>query len=168
MHYGNLVIIEKPEDGDIDKAVERAMGPSEENGGFWDWYVIGGRWTGALDGYDPETDPANVETCDLCRGTGKRGDMAVANGCNGCSGKGTRTKWPTQWGRHAGDVAPIESVTEDAYKFYRIVTPYCSYASERYAPWDKDNLFQKIEQPPLEWLKQEYAGHLAVVVDNHN
>lgn len=42
----------------LEDAVQEAMGPSEESGGgFWDWYQIGGRWTGTFDGYDPDTDP---------------------------------------------------------------------------------------------------------------
>ena len=34
--------------------------------GHWDWFQIGGRWTGHLSDYDPEKDPANIERCDLC------------------------------------------------------------------------------------------------------
>lgn len=60
----------------------------------WDWWQIGGRYTGKfVPNYDPETDKANQEVCWLCRGTGKRPDMVVANGCNGCSGSGIATKW---------------------------------------------------------------------------
>ena len=39
----------------------------------WDWWVIGGRWTGELDSdYDPRTDPRNLIPCDLCNGTGDK------------------------------------------------------------------------------------------------
>ncbi len=41
MHYSNLVIVRKEEPFDLEAAVEKAMGPDEENGGFWDWYQIG-------------------------------------------------------------------------------------------------------------------------------
>lgn len=38
----------------------------------WDWWQVGGRWTGMMDPeYDPQTDPNNIEKCDLCGGTGR-------------------------------------------------------------------------------------------------
>lgn len=173
MHYSNLVIIE--ETGDIEKAVEQAMGAHEDKGGFWDWYQIGGRWTGALDGYDPEKDERNIKTCSLCGGTGDRKDLsppewkAECGGCNGCHGTGKEIVWPTSWAKHPGDVAPIETVTDEAFgRFYRIVTPFGRhYERERYTPWAEDK-FQKLDMPPLAWLKKEYEGHLVVVVDNHS
>ena len=70
----------------------------------WDWYQIGGRWTGMLvPYYDPEKDSANRETCTLCNGTGKRADMPGQDKCNGCAGTGIHTKRPTQWAKIAGD-----------------------------------------------------------------
>lgn len=170
-HYSNLVIIEQT--SDVEAAVKAAMGPHEEQGGFWDWYQIGGRWTGALDGYDPELDPRNIEVCDLCLGTGVRKDMTVHNGCNGCDGKGKRAKWPTQFAKHEGDIMPIESLTEAAYsdKFFRVITPRGRvFGGENYMPWKADvqEMFQCLENPPLAWLKEEYKGHLVVVVDNHS
>lgn len=179
MHYSNLVIIERPEEDTpeaIEAAVKRAMGAPEDEGGFWDWYQIGGRWTGTLDGYDPETDPANLEHCELCDGTGDRKDLTPpewkeeCGGCNGCHGKGKRVKWPTSWADHPGDVAPIESLTEEAYgKFFRVVTPFAGvHGGEDYLPWKElHEMFPKKERPPLAWLKEHYAGHLIVVVDNH-
>ena len=70
----------------------------------WDWWCIGGRWTGHLAGYDPADDPANYETCWLCQGTGKRNDALgqaererdPSYGCNGCNGEGKKLKFPTQ------------------------------------------------------------------------
>lgn len=152
MHYSNLVIIEAPEDGVIsteyvDAAVQRAMGPSEESGGFWDWYQIGGRWTGAFDDYDPEKDPANQEIAP------------------------SRVKWPTDWTRHLGDVMPIENMTAEILaKFYRVVTPYGQhFEAKRYLPWKPvGEMFPDQEMPPLDWLQTNYAGHLVVVVDNHS
>ena len=52
----------------LETALEWQMEPFSENrddGGWfadgtrWDWYQIGGRYTGNLDGYDPYADPAN-------------------------------------------------------------------------------------------------------------
>lgn len=81
--------------------------------GKWDFFMIGGRWTGLFDGYDPETDPANIETCWLCGGTGKRLDMEVYDGCNGCQGAGKRIKWPTEWGFHPGDIVSAKWLKEN-------------------------------------------------------
>lgn len=83
----------------------------------WDWYQLGGRFTGIFrPHYDPELDPANKETCWLCKGTGKRADgVAVANGCNGCRGTGIMTKWPTKW-RSVGDVVQVQDVPLEALR----------------------------------------------------
>ena len=40
----------------------------------WDWWQIGGRWTGSLDEYEPEKDLENQEWCSFCAGTGNRSD----------------------------------------------------------------------------------------------
>ena len=40
----------------------------------WDWYTVGGRWSGTLDDYNPYTDPKNQQECWLCKGTGIRTD----------------------------------------------------------------------------------------------
>lgn len=192
MHYANLVIVKRKGEGvdaelfDLETAVAEVMGPHEEQGGFWDWYEIGGRWTGTLDGYEPDKDPANQEPCNLCNATGKRTDAvgqanpALLEKCNGCDGTGIRTKWPTSWKRHDGDVMPVAQLTEDHLKkFYRIVLPdgYGAFAHERYLPWkERGQCFVEAEMPTLEWIqkrfgaKPEYeedAEYVAVVVDNH-
>ncbi len=139
---------------DVEAAVAEQMAPFEENeewfadGSRWDWYQIGGRWTGKLDGYDPNADPANDESCELCGGMGTRTDQLgrdsghhtrepnVDDGvcvrcgqagcgcrgyCNACGGAGHKQKWPTQWAQHAGDVAPKRVLANDvtAYAFLR-------------------------------------------------
>jgi len=40
------------------------------DGTRYDWFQVGGRFTGLLDGYDPFTDEANYERCEFCEGTG--------------------------------------------------------------------------------------------------
>lgn len=129
MHYYALVIV--PAEGDLDELVAEAMAPYDENEhleeyydakygetyqrnphSLWDWYQIGGRWTGRLSGYDPDTDPTLRETCWLCKGTGRRDDEVAQRlratmpnyTCNGCEGTGKMRLWPTQWPRHKGDV----------------------------------------------------------------
>lgn len=44
----------------------------------YDWWVVGGRFSGLLDGYDPAKDPANLIDCTHCGGTGK--NCACLNG----------------------------------------------------------------------------------------
>jgi len=191
MHYSNLVIVKRkgedvPEPFDLERAVEEAMGPHEDSGGFWDWYQIGGRWTGTFDGYEPDKDPANQKPCEWCNATGHRTDsVGMANPelqakCNGCNGTGIKTEWPTQWAKHPGDVIPVDQLTEDHLKkFYRIVLPdgYGAHAHERYVPWaESGKAFQEQEMPPLAWIKLKFgakpeyepdAEYVAVVVDNH-
>lgn len=101
MHYSVLVIA--PSLDDVPKELNRFKHSQ------WDWYQIGGRWTGLFDGYSPEKDPANIEVCNLCSGTGVRKDMEIpgphdGKGCNGCRGEGKRVKWPTEWSSNKGDV----------------------------------------------------------------
>jgi hypothetical protein len=48
--------------------------------GHWDWYQVGGRYSswlgyGITGNYDPEKDPANRRTCNVCHGTGDRPGM---------------------------------------------------------------------------------------------
>ncbi len=119
-----LVFVLIPETGDPEAHVARLMAPHEETetGGHWDWFQIGGRYTGWISGYDPQTDPENVERCWLCQGTGKRTDMVVRDGCNHCKGKGEALKWPTQWRTHLGDVASAGEALE-ARAPYALVTP---------------------------------------------
>src|SRR5687767_12621685 len=112
-HYSCFVLI--PEKGDVETEVNRLMEPyheeTNERGGFWDWFQIGGRWSGALDGYNPDEDPRNIKTCDLCEGTGTRLDwpanttadwITQCNGCNGCKGTGKQVVWPTSFATHDG------------------------------------------------------------------
>lgn len=79
---------------------ERALAPySEDLEGYddvddrlvtWDWWQIGGRWTGRLDdAYDPNADPRNFDP----RAT-------FADG----------VKWPTQWVKFEGDVVDVIDV----------------------------------------------------------
>jgi hypothetical protein len=185
MHYSNLVIIAPPENGDItpkfiEQAVESAMGPHEDSGGFWDWYQIGGRYTGILSGYDPSADPANHFPCMWCDGTGTTTSTVGANypeylprvgqHCIQCNGTGSMKHFPTSWAPHAGDAMPLVQVTPEQYaKFYRIITPCGVWPRERYIPWAPGaQLFQPVEIPPLDWLKHEYPQHIVVVVDNHS
>jgi hypothetical protein len=177
MLYATLVIVEKPEEGEsIESVVEKVLASGQDN--WWDWWSLGGRWTGALDGYDPEQDERNLEVCDLCQGTGDRKDLeppkwkAECGGCNGCHGKGKRAKWPTEWARHDGDIVPVETLTQEQYeKFYHIVIDgWGHWAGKEYVPWAEkpEDSFVMKAMPPLDWIKRECPNYLAVVADVHN
>lgn len=131
---------------DVENQIEEILAPFDErinDDGFWDGYQIGGRWTGEHDGYDPYEDEQNVERCSICHGHGFRNDQAgqehrkqypsyTCNGCGECSlatgewdhgkrGTGKRTKWPTDFAAHPGDVMPVREVKEDLESFTLIV-----------------------------------------------
>ena len=91
----------------------------------WDWWQIGGRWTGAYaHGYDPAKDPRNIEECNLCGGTGRRDDKIAKEHrltdpsytCNGCDGKGVSVKWPTQWARVPSDSTQRKNINVQAIR----------------------------------------------------
>jgi hypothetical protein len=37
------------------------------------------------------------EVCEICHGSGRRVDMSVANGCNGCAGTGKGRNWDAEY-----------------------------------------------------------------------
>lgn len=94
-----------------------------EDGSRWDWYQVGGRFTGLLTGYDPYTDPANQETCEICAGSGIRpggkeqfGEewFKGCNGCNGCHGTGKRVAYRLQ--KHCGDILQVKRLDLEQLK----------------------------------------------------
>jgi len=149
MHYHAEVWIKTNEN--VESQVESALAPydedlqviqREEDGetwwenpdGWFDWWEIGGRWKGEhVEGYDPTEDPAHLETCDICGGTGDRPGWVLyiyeedgtrkrtfkdawakeCNGCNSCLGTGKRLSWPTGWKQHHKDVIPIADIRDD-------------------------------------------------------
>lgn len=163
MHALAYVLV--PPHGDVEASVNASLEPHRETGesGWWDWWQIGGRFSGLLDGYDPESDPANVEACSLCGGRGRRPDADAfgaewaerMGGCNGCMGKGVRAKWPTKWRRHDGDVAELGSVAVDISDSWAVV---CGEACVVREWWDGE---------ADKWVRMtdgDYAARVAAVV----
>ncbi len=139
--------------------IARTMEPFSQEGGqgMWDWYQVGGRFTGIFSGYNPNTDPANSETCDLCRGTGKRTDMEVQNGCNGCAGKGIRIVWPTDWQPHDGDIIKVRAMKKRTA--FAVITPDGEWI-ERHgddATWERE----------LDKILDQHQDNLVAAVDYH-
>ena len=206
-HYLAYVLI--PGDGDVDDLVAEAMAPYDENRkveltsedgeeywhnphGFWDWFQIGGRWTGKLSGYDPSDDPSLMKSCWLCNGTGFRNDELGRKWresdpeytCNGCQGKGEHQAWPTEWPRHKGDIqdalAVLPALTEDSTPYAFIVHGSESVAKrERYVPDATDGNYFVEDWPPSRMLplifktvvarrEAGFIGDRIVVVDYHS
>lgn len=156
MHYRVLVILEELSIDGLAKLLE-PYGDGRE----WDWYQVGGRYTGLFDGYDPEKDAANMEACQYHR---------AGPDCPHCKGTGTSVKWPTEWVKHDGDQMPVSQLTEAHVKaVYAVVCDTGWFSRQRYIPWAR-NLPSFVDQamPPLGWIQEAYPNGLAVVVDCHN
>jgi hypothetical protein len=141
--------------------------------GYWDWFQIGGRWTGMFSGYEPEKDPRNIERCRLCNGTGKRPDMTVADSCNGCQGKGMSVVWPTQFVKHDGDIVPVQHVLDgwnDESGGFAMLTPDGVWHAKGRMGWFGCSTD---EMTVVEWrdyqkkILADFPDCLAVVVDLH-
>jgi hypothetical protein len=190
MHYAIMVIIKKR--CSIEAGIAHVMKPFG-NGREWDWYQIGGRWTGLFDGYKPEEDESNIEICDLCKGTGFRNDLIGKQmreedptyTCNACGaydkenkiwshgryGIGRRLKWPTEWKRNAGDIMSVEKLEQKHMdNFYAFcIDGWGWLGGEEYHPEAEDGKkLIKRSRPSLEWIKEKSKDCLAVVVDCHN
>jgi len=122
MHYHAEVWI--PNNENVKEQIEAAMEPyCEDCKGFWDWYQIGGRWSGShIPDYNPNEDPKNLEICSLCDGTGTRPDMEVTDGCNSCHGNGVVISWPTQWEPHQRDAIKVSELPA-SMSAYTLVLP---------------------------------------------
>lgn len=136
-HASLLVAVEvvDPTDrGEIEAAVSFQMEPYDEKGEWfrdgsrWDWWVIGGRFTGLLSDYDPRKDPRNWSACPLCHGTGTRpggreefGEewFSATKGCNGCGGTGKAMNWT--FADFGGDIVQVKDLkpgqAKPAYAF---------------------------------------------------
>lgn len=145
----------------------------------WDWYQVGGRWSGFLTEYDPESNPKNKQVCFLCGGTGMRTDdlgnkFRETNPeykCNGCNGTGIQTKWPTQFAPYEGDILPILLVKDDKIPF-AIVTPEGEWIEHGDMGWwgivtdEKDADTWKSEARTI-LNKYMDENHSIIVVDCH-
>jgi len=143
----------------------------------YDWYQIGGRYTGMLTGYKPSDDPKNVEVCEQCKGTGDNKNLEPpewkkqCGGCNGCRGKGVRAKWPTDWERYSGDIQQVSDVeiteANSPYAFVvgdKWVAPEAIVKEDgKYKSRDNNKFGFQLEEA----LKNNQDG-IVVVVDCHN
>ncbi len=177
MHYHAEVWL--PSKEDVEEQLAEILGPHQEgeNGGWWDWYQVGGRWSGAHHTeYSPEKDPRNWERCGICKGTGIREDKA----CNGChhhteDGKleqqvegrrGWCVKWPTGWAPYDGDVIPVAEVADDL-KSYTLVVPGEVLHQQIYEPGGGKMVDQDMGTVKQELAKRGITEGYMVTVDYH-
>lgn len=175
-HFGVIVLIDLPEsltEATVQAGVERALERYQEH--KYDWYQIGGRWTGHFDGYDPDNDPHTHELCEVCGGTGNRSkwrhELPEQPGCNGCKGTGIAQQWPTKWPFRSGDCKPAALLTEKDLDIYAVVADGDGwFGGERWEPWhgDIESRFVREPLPPLDYLLKAHGDKLAVIVDCHN
>ncbi len=187
MHYhAEIVLTTQEERDEYVKAVGEIMEPFNEEGsiqGFWDWYQIGGRWTGAHDpAYSPDNDARNSQRCDLCNGTGFRNDSVGKAGraadksytCNGCGeydrengkwkhgplGPGVRVKWPTQWALFDGDVMSIAEAREKCpdLSSATLIVPPDKVCPTHYA-------YQQESWNGKAFVKTEFGGNVFEMLD---
>lgn len=139
----------------------------------WDWYQVGGRWTGVYSGYEPEKDPKNIETCFICGGTGVRYDDVVQGKCNGCSGKGTRVSWPTGWKNHPGDILPVAEIIkvyEEKGPLFAVLTPESEWIESGKMGWwgmVSDEKDEDVWKKQFKTVLEKYKDSVGVVVDCH-
>lgn len=144
---------------------------TENPEGFWDWWVIGGRWTGVLDpDYDPSTDPRNFAACWLCHGTGKRTDMEVLDGCNACQGTGVARNWSNA--PHDRDVLPLAEVDEENVvgHFYAAVTPDGEWHQQGRMGWfgmSSDDMSDATWADYIRTLLRKHPDATVIVCDCH-
>lgn len=147
MHFRTEILFPAKPDN-LEAEVAAAMDPFREEwnpeigryDGWWDWWQIGGRWTGAHSAeYDPRKDPENMEMCSVCGGTGKRLDMYIESGCNGCSGEGERIKWPTDWKHHESDVIRLADLADDQKSCNLVIVNGDSIKVVESETWDGKN-----------------------------
>lgn len=166
-----------------------------EDGTRYDWYQVGGRFTGLFDQYDPIADEANYATCKFCEGTGTTTQAVadqypaylehVGKPCIQCNvGHGGEQKlFPGrslnfQFEPHAGDVVPARNIDIERMRGIPsvIVTPdgewherarYGMFAAE--LPDEEGNEPKSKDEwtPEFCRLLDEHRDKIAVLVDFH-
>lgn len=165
MHFAVLVLTRSGSD----REVENALAPFDENDPtcqepHWDWWMVGARFTGLLDGYDPTTDPANLKPCSWCEETGITTEAVaekypayrqnVGKTCRQCGGTKKVTVWPGEQVPHPGDRMPVILINPDRLP----CPPFAVIDGDGY--WQDGRNFMDI--------LRAFPEKVAVVVDCHD
>lgn len=142
--------------GDVVKVVKRTNPNSR-----WDWWTVGGRYSGSFECLNPYDDPRNKKSCWLCGGTGiRRDDIGDAQRkidptytCNGCNGTGRMLKHASEF-VDEGNYITIENL--------RAIEPQLKQHAESERKKRIDDIAQKTS---LSWEEIERALHLKAVTD---
>jgi hypothetical protein len=157
MHYHCEIYLDKKPANKLAlyNRVAEVMAPYEEQvGGWWDWWQIGGRWSGIHTNYDPNKDERNIEVCSQCEGSGMRMDAIGRKArrenpeytCNGCDGKVTRPVWPTNRAMHEGDVISVSEIKDNLDCYTLIIN---------------DSVLHEKEWNGKDWNKTSFDGKVA-------
>jgi hypothetical protein len=155
--------------------IEYGYVTQENDEGKWDWWVIGGRWSGRLRGYDITEDPENYVKCEYCNGTGSRpgstGIVAtsfdkgiarlfpvIGTGCNACYGTGMML--PMLVLDQKGDWCNVADIVED-FVPYAVIDPY--------GEWEECGEDAEAWKERWKAIREHYKdGHIAILVDYHS
>lgn len=169
-HFSTVVIV-PPDCVDPKKFAAEVLEPYRErewfDGGKWDWWQRGGRWTGFFsnNGYNPQEDERNKRPCSHCAATEKRKWPDGERDCNVCNGTAVEILWPTDWAEYAGDYAYIEEMEKEPFA---IVTPDGKWHEKGKMGWFGISTDHDENWPTMiKTLKQKFAGHKVMIVDCH-
>lgn len=196
-HFATVVLVDKSDN--LEEEVTRLLAPYDEEGEWgadgsrWDWWQIGGRFTGTLDGYEYWKDQRNYEHCRWCEGTGTTPQSVadqypvyqdnVGKPCRQCNRDPEETPFPgsiLKFGLepHRGDILPVSEIDFDRMRFVpsSIVTPDGEWHERaRYGMFAVQLPNEQGEEPKDEevWAREfsqlvnQHRNCLAVLVDCH-
>ena len=150
----------------------------------WDWWVVGGRWTGRWkEGFNPDLDPNNYESCMYCSCTGSRkGSEGLlltdekyvrntpykvkegATGCNVCLGTGYARKFSAHHEAVSEDTLPCPMVPRDKGTF-AILTPDGEWHARGEMGWW--GVVFPNEGETAEVTQEKWDAYFAAILDKH-
>lgn len=180
-HFAGIVL------ADSESEVEELLAPYDEADPTatrpkWDWWVIGGRFSGALDNYDPTSNPDNFETCKYCEGGVVTAAIvkkfpayarSLGKTCAQCSGSTKVLKFSSDWVKHDNDVMPATAVNLSTMRWLPgvLVTPDGEWHQSADVGWFGST---SGEMEPVEWTAEfivewnkHKEGRMAYLVDFH-
>lgn len=178
------------EPAEVEATVDRLLAPYLEDGNWFadgsrlDWWVIGGRWDGAVQGKDWEP---HCEPCRLCDATGIRRAWPAdtdpqwiidCGGCNGCGGTGQSRVWPTdtRYQTIERNLTVLSKMPDD-FDVVAVVTPDGAWYERERVGWFGVAIPDEEGREPAEKvgafdqklaeLRREFSENLVVGVDCH-